>query len=126
MWCSQTVCLLKADLVSPSTTILVLEAFLGAEAERRQSRALRHHVPVPISLAAYHKVVAPIVAPTEGDLHDGVQIGKSRISAHKQASPDGRFDIVEQHVDLIDLRRFRGQRGSSQLTIVRAGVPETS
>lgn len=41
----------------------------------------------------------------------GVQIGKSRASAHKQASPDGRFDVVEQHVDLMDLRRLRGQTG---------------
>jgi hypothetical protein len=70
------------------------------------------HVPVAVSLAANHEVMAPIVAPTEGDLHHGVQVGKSRVSAHKQVSPDGRFDVVEQHVELIeiDLRRLRRQR----------------
>jgi hypothetical protein len=130
MWCSQTVCLLKsskADLMPSATAILVLEAFLGAEAERCQSRVLRHHVPVAISLAANHEVMAPIVAPTEGDLHDGVQIGKSRVSAHKQPSPDGPFDVVEQHVDLIDLRRLRGQQAIiSAHDRTRAGVPEVS
>jgi hypothetical protein len=55
-----------------------------------------------VVLAVDDELMEMRVAPAEGDLDDGMQLGDSRRIGEQQAAPDQRADSVEPDADLVD------------------------
>lgn len=109
--------LLNADLVAPGDVevVLIEEALLRPKAKIGQAdlvgvvgEAGPAEVSDAVVLAVNDELVEVGIAPAEGDLDDGVQLGDGRRIAHQQAVPDQRADSVESDAELVDSRGVGG------------------
>src|SRR5690349_2765785 len=72
-----------------------------------------------------HELMKMRIAPTEGDLDDGVQPGDGCVIGDQQAAPDQRADSLEPDAELVDSRGVRGGHTAPRSTeaVSQSAVP---
>jgi hypothetical protein len=114
--------------------IFVKKALVGAEVELREK-----HFPgvgteggaaypaQALFLAANHEPVQVKVAPIECDLEQVVQRGNAAVATHVQTPPNGRVNLQEQDVELVNLGgSIRLDHRSSRSLIAGVRAPDFS
>src|SRR5258708_33995259 len=89
--------LVKKALVNAETE-LGEKHFPGVGPERRAAPSAQ-----TVLLATNHETVEVKVAPIECDLEQFVQRGDATVAAHVQTPPNGRVNLEERKVELVNL-----------------------
>src|SRR5258708_34881521 len=106
--------LVKKALVNAETE-LGEKHFPGVVPERDAARPAQ-----TVLLATNHETVEVKVAPIECDLEQFVQRGDAAVAAHVQTPPNGRVNLEEQNVELVNFEGSVGVGHSAARSLVGA------